>query len=335
MMHSTCLPSPNKSTAAGRSSTRAAHRSGAGFTLPELLVVIAILAVLASLATVGVMRAMDTARQTRMKIEIDNIDTALKAYKEQYGSYPPCDLRDPANNAPLRAHVARAFPRYNINNLPGDLAVTGLDLMNFRPDQALVFWLRGFSPDVTNPFRDMNGRQIVNGATTGLPLYVPALFEFGPDRLMDLSGSRSGATFVEYPSYVPQGVKNNAPYVYFDGATLNNAFNQGLEVYWSPAVSLPLLSSVNYARAYFQDENGNRIADLNQLDNSVPPGMGDPFVNMDSFQLFATGLDGQYSNVNMAAQPQTIYPEGTPYDTLYDDNVASFTDRARLGDAKP
>ena len=54
--------------------------------------VITILAMLAALGTVGIMRALDTAKQTRIKIEIDNLDTALKAYKEKYGSYPPCDL---------------------------------------------------------------------------------------------------------------------------------------------------------------------------------------------------------------------------------------------------
>ena len=63
-----------------------------GFTLTELLVVIAILAILASLTAVGVMRALDTAKQTRIKVEVDNLDAAFKAYKEKYGSYPPCDL---------------------------------------------------------------------------------------------------------------------------------------------------------------------------------------------------------------------------------------------------
>ena len=52
----------------------------------------------------------------------------------------------------LRAHIARAFPRYNIANLLNDMKQTGVDIEHTRPDQALVFWLSGFSPDPANPF---------------------------------------------------------------------------------------------------------------------------------------------------------------------------------------
>ena len=87
----------------------------AGFTLTELLVVISIIAVLASLGTYGAMRALDTAKQARIKAEVDQIDMALKAYREKYGSYPPCDLRSSNRDCPwpaVRSHVARVFPRY-------------------------------------------------------------------------------------------------------------------------------------------------------------------------------------------------------------------------------
>ncbi len=39
---------------------------------------------------------------------------ALKAYREKYGSYPPCNLTNPASNQALQSHIARVFPRYNL-----------------------------------------------------------------------------------------------------------------------------------------------------------------------------------------------------------------------------
>ena len=58
-----------------------AASSRRAFTLTELLVVIAIIAVLAAMVSVGVMRALDTAKQTRIKTEVDQLDAAFKAYQ--------------------------------------------------------------------------------------------------------------------------------------------------------------------------------------------------------------------------------------------------------------
>ncbi|MGE0697130.1 MAG: prepilin-type N-terminal cleavage/methylation domain-containing protein [Pirellulales bacterium] len=287
-----------------------------GFTLTEVLVVIAILAILAALGTVGVMRAMDTARQSRIKIEVDNLDAALKDYKAQFGSYPPCDFRtsDPIAFAALRSHVARRFPRYNLNNLAADLGQTGLDLTNFRPDQALVFWLKGSSPDVTNPFVDLNGNQLVNG-TPGTQMKITPLFEFDVNRLVPLTAGT-------HPSYVPPGSKNNAPYVYFDGAWLTQRFNATQDIPWDPS---PYVTegTPGLVRAYYTDTNNDKMVTLGT----------DQFINMDSCQLIAPGLDGKYSSLAATAYP--LYPLGTPFDLTYDDNIANFCERARLGDAKP
>ena len=52
------------------------------FTLTELLVVITIIAILAGMAGVAVVRGLDTAKQTRIKAELDSIDAAFKAWFE-------------------------------------------------------------------------------------------------------------------------------------------------------------------------------------------------------------------------------------------------------------
>lgn len=59
-----------------------------GFTLIELMVVIVILGILAGLIVPRIMGRPDEARQLKAKIQIESIETALKLYKLDSGSYP-------------------------------------------------------------------------------------------------------------------------------------------------------------------------------------------------------------------------------------------------------
>src|SRR5665647_866363 len=60
----------------------------AGFTLIELMVVIIILGVLAGLIIPRVMGRPDEARQAKAKMQIESLESALKLYKLDNGSYP-------------------------------------------------------------------------------------------------------------------------------------------------------------------------------------------------------------------------------------------------------
>lgn len=59
-----------------------------GFTLIEIMVVIVILGILAGLIVPRIMGRPDEARQMKAKIQIESIETALKLYKLDNGSYP-------------------------------------------------------------------------------------------------------------------------------------------------------------------------------------------------------------------------------------------------------
>ncbi len=59
-----------------------------GFTLIELMVVIVILGVLAALIAPRIMGRPEEARRTKARIQIEGIETALKLYKLDNGSYP-------------------------------------------------------------------------------------------------------------------------------------------------------------------------------------------------------------------------------------------------------
>lgn len=59
-----------------------------GFTLIEIMVVIVILALLAALVGPKLMGRTDDAKATDARVQIKNIETALKLYKLDNGSYP-------------------------------------------------------------------------------------------------------------------------------------------------------------------------------------------------------------------------------------------------------
>jgi general secretion pathway protein G len=59
-----------------------------GFTLIEIMVVIVILAMLAAIVGPKLMGRTDDAKVTDARVQIKNIETALKLYKLDSGSYP-------------------------------------------------------------------------------------------------------------------------------------------------------------------------------------------------------------------------------------------------------
>jgi len=273
-----------------------ALRGAAGHSLFELMIVIVLVAVIVSIVRHGV-SGFRAAKEFKIKTELDALALALEAYREKYYAYPPYNLADPKHNLPLQQHVARAFPRYNLANLAGDLKTAGVDVASFRPDQALVFWLSGFSPDALRPF-------------TGTGEKDP-LFDFDPNRLK-LQGA--GATMASYCS--PYG--NDAPYVYFDAATYV------LGSYASPRFFRPPSLISGIATVYIEDVN---------RESQYTPGV-DGWVNPNSFQLMAAGADGQVSSAS--PKKQRLYPTGTGYDAqgADDDNITNFCAPPRLGDAR-
>jgi prepilin-type N-terminal cleavage/methylation domain-containing protein len=68
-----------------------ALRPRRAFTLVELLVVIGIIALIAGLLLPAVLRAYKAGNRTRMEADLHLIETALEAYKQDFGDYPRFD----------------------------------------------------------------------------------------------------------------------------------------------------------------------------------------------------------------------------------------------------
>jgi prepilin-type N-terminal cleavage/methylation domain-containing protein len=172
-----------------------------GFTLVELLVVIAILAMLAGLLTPAVMQALRKSRTAAMRAEINMLHMAVLNYQSEYGSLPPAfdstyALSASGNYKPsgeAARHLRRLFPRCpdvvgQLNN--GFIRASGR--VPLRPENALVFWLCGFTVDPTSPLVPDPGRV--------------RLYDFDRPRI-------DPSTLV----YAPAGAKDSA-YLYVDSA---------------------------------------------------------------------------------------------------------------------
>src|SRR3989338_7617234 len=68
-------------------------RNQRGFTLIELMVVVLILGILAAIITPRIIGMTDDARVTEAKVQIRNLETALKLYKLDTGTYPTTEQR--------------------------------------------------------------------------------------------------------------------------------------------------------------------------------------------------------------------------------------------------
>lgn len=79
-----------------------------GFTLIELMVVIVILGILAAIIAPRIIGRTDEARVTEAKVQIKNLETALKLYKLDNGRYPATEqgltalIEKPLSGPPVR-----------------------------------------------------------------------------------------------------------------------------------------------------------------------------------------------------------------------------------------
>lgn len=302
----------------------------AAFTLVELLVVITIIGLLAAITVPVIRGALVRARDTAMRMEIENIERGVNAYATKYnGDLPP----DGSSWLVLNRHLNKAFPRisnidrcllYNMCHTPRVTSATAnpsggvLDPTAINRSEAIVLFLGGLSDDETRPFTGPGGPlQIVPGASpvSGVPApLAPENYQYNIERnnaMVDFDVARltlaqlpnptapvSAANRVissdgdgdVLPEYLPDG--RETPFVYFERRTYG-------------FIADPLPSGVQPYNGYIAT-NGSAIRPYKTALN--PPGGSGGYTaatvpealrwqNADSFQIICAGQDDHFGNL--------------------------------------
>ncbi|MCC6232533.1 MAG: prepilin-type N-terminal cleavage/methylation domain-containing protein [Verrucomicrobiales bacterium] len=197
-----------------RTSSHSPSRA-AGFTLIELLTVMAIIAVLAGL-TVGLTSAARSAKtNSRMKADLQQLQTAIENYKADRNAYPPDHKLPAGSSVKVNPAVNQLF--YELRGLDvanGEFRVRGSS-QGLTPEQVeRVFGRKGFlnaSVDTSEPARsyfDPKASQVKRTTIDGVPvdLLVTAFdWPASAPEAAPLAGNRSNPW-----RYVSTSPTNNA-----------------------------------------------------------------------------------------------------------------------------
>ncbi|MBU1909358.1 MAG: type II secretion system GspH family protein [Verrucomicrobia bacterium] len=153
-----------------------------GFTLIELLVVIAIIGILASIAMPMIGKAIQSAKKAQAAAEIKTIETAIKAYFNDYSKYPHNSGQQTdysygvlaGNDNKLLLNVLRAIDGVgNVNNVNNPRRIVYVELAERAVDVEGNFidpWQRQYEVTVDTAFDNDSKNVPVNGTVANRPV---------------------------------------------------------------------------------------------------------------------------------------------------------------------
>ncbi|MEE2706816.1 MAG: type II secretion system protein [Planctomycetota bacterium] len=338
---------------------RNSNQNRAAFTLTEILVVAVIISILMAIVVPAVFSAIVAGKNAAIAQDINQIQMSFEGhYKSKGFEYPPTDLRNPdLSGSQIYKYVRHRFPNYDVSRLEADLDFEKINYQTIDPSYSLVFWMVGFHPDSTNPFRD-------HAARMGLALRDPNDVSKGykePDvqyKFMDfkverLTHGRYFPPFAEgdisrYYDFIDanrNGIWENgeqfnthAAYLYFD-----NQSYRGLPDAADPESS-PELGDVLYYRGFTPyrktalDASLYPTAAAQHNVTSRQLRENDPHYNNESCQINSAGLDADMKDIGGKLYPVGLGnggrppAEGEPFLAEDADNIANFSSGSTMGD---
>lgn len=245
-----------------------------------------IVAAMGLLSRIG--RPGDNSRIREMT-EINGLDSAVKAFRERHGEYPPDFGNETAeqNVAQVAGFLRRAFPKCPARNYPPDFRDPAqFDAEKYNPATALTFWLGGmrsekgefigFGDDPENPFDPTCKSRIA-------PFY-----DFDQQRLSSGKGTK----------YYP--------------CAYHGDHSQGCFIYLRA-------ENGSYAgKGYALAGRAGAMRDARESGAKIA------YMNPDSFQIRSFGRDGRWG-----ATPETPwgvqFPTGADYNTENKDDITNFS----------
>jgi type II secretory pathway pseudopilin PulG len=116
------------------------------FTLIELLVTISVIILLAGLTVGVVTRASRSAREARLRAELNHLVTSIESYHQELGSYPPDNPANPAKN-PLFYELVGVV----VDNARGEFRTRDGSEVITSAQAKVKFGVDGFANAVTDP----------------------------------------------------------------------------------------------------------------------------------------------------------------------------------------
>lgn len=291
-----------------------------GFTLVEILVVVAIIVILSALLTPAIMRALVSARNARLAIEIAQLKLAIETYKQKTGDYPPSlneyfqpssDYWDewtaavggsaPAqlrvNSSILMRHLRTAYPKID------QLAVSGMfyEARFLDQSESMVFFLSKTTDDARHPFvfDDTLNPDYALSNSIARPIPIREYYPFPGRQLQDLDGDGRRSfkpAFGKDSAYIYADARLYNPDVAPAGAPFNGIAyhydvskpNSGLKIEVVGTLNGWAINTPHVVRPY--------VADPTPTSTLIPQFPYYRPINQTTYQILCPGLDGLYTS---------------------------------------